>query len=380
MKHRSGVTLVEVLVAIFVMGIGLIALLTLFPIGMLRMARAIHDESSAQSAQNAHANAIVYNLSQDIDVNTDPNGNFNGGRPYDVFDNPAPRSPLNNSANFLLKADPNFESYPIFVDPIGYYNVTGQAQNWVGGVPPTTNRLPQTANSHHGGLRRRGTTFVRLDINGNPLSVPNRNLQIYQSFTLWDDLVFDGVTNPGAPQSVAGTIMRDPRFSWGYTMQRPLSSDKSVVNCSIVIFDKRSLSISGNGTLAENVYANNTYFNPGNQSITIDYTNPNVVPPPVRPGDWIMDVTPYNPTPTSGAAHAYWYRVVATEELIDGANKYVRFEVQQPIRGVTASKITFPITTIATSPSGAITLGYRGTSVIMDGVAEVFDKGPIRLP
>ena len=54
MTRRSGVTLVEVLVAIFIMGIGLLALLTLFPIGMLRMAQAIRDDRSSQSANNAH--------------------------------------------------------------------------------------------------------------------------------------------------------------------------------------------------------------------------------------------------------------------------------------------------------------------------------------
>ena len=55
-SHRDrGVTLVEVLVAIFIMGVGLLALLTLFPLGALRMAEAIKDDRAAAVATDAVA-------------------------------------------------------------------------------------------------------------------------------------------------------------------------------------------------------------------------------------------------------------------------------------------------------------------------------------
>src|SRR5262245_57116339 len=41
LAHEAGVTLVEVLAAIFVTGVGLLSLLALFPLGALEMARAI---------------------------------------------------------------------------------------------------------------------------------------------------------------------------------------------------------------------------------------------------------------------------------------------------------------------------------------------------
>jgi prepilin-type N-terminal cleavage/methylation domain-containing protein len=50
---QRGVTLVEVLVAIFVSGIGLLALLTLFPLGALEMAQAIPDDRTAALADDA---------------------------------------------------------------------------------------------------------------------------------------------------------------------------------------------------------------------------------------------------------------------------------------------------------------------------------------
>ena len=53
MTRRSGATLLEVLVAIFVMGIGLLALLVLFPLGALRMWEAIQADRIAQAARMA---------------------------------------------------------------------------------------------------------------------------------------------------------------------------------------------------------------------------------------------------------------------------------------------------------------------------------------
>ena len=55
---RTGLTLIEVLVSIFIMAIGLLALLTLFPLGALTMAQAIKDDRCAQSAYIAQALAI----------------------------------------------------------------------------------------------------------------------------------------------------------------------------------------------------------------------------------------------------------------------------------------------------------------------------------
>jgi hypothetical protein len=50
---RFGVTLIEVLSAIFVTGIGLLAILVLFPLGALSMAQAIKDDRTAAIADAA---------------------------------------------------------------------------------------------------------------------------------------------------------------------------------------------------------------------------------------------------------------------------------------------------------------------------------------
>jgi Tfp pilus assembly protein PilV len=53
--RQTGATLVEVLVAIFAMAVGLLALLQLFPVGALEMARAINDDRTGAVAAEASA-------------------------------------------------------------------------------------------------------------------------------------------------------------------------------------------------------------------------------------------------------------------------------------------------------------------------------------
>src|SRR5262249_28244754 len=53
--RRRAVTLVEVLIAIFLMGIGLMAILSLFPLGAAQMAQALKDQRAAEAATNAAA-------------------------------------------------------------------------------------------------------------------------------------------------------------------------------------------------------------------------------------------------------------------------------------------------------------------------------------
>ena len=50
MKRRRGITLIEVLVAIFIMAIGLLAILTLFPLGRCAWASALQNDRAAAAA------------------------------------------------------------------------------------------------------------------------------------------------------------------------------------------------------------------------------------------------------------------------------------------------------------------------------------------
>ena len=80
MNRRTATTLTEVLVAIFIMGIGLMAILALFPLGAAQMAQALKDQRSAEAAANASALARVI-WKQACDADTVEFGAPNPSRP-----------------------------------------------------------------------------------------------------------------------------------------------------------------------------------------------------------------------------------------------------------------------------------------------------------
>ena len=87
MNQRSGATLMEVLVAIFVMALGLMGLLVLFPLGALSMAQAIQDGRSATAAGNGAAISEIRLVRHDPLLALGQDGN-----PLDPFGKPASSS------------------------------------------------------------------------------------------------------------------------------------------------------------------------------------------------------------------------------------------------------------------------------------------------
>ena len=177
-------------------------------------------------------------------------------------------------------------------------------------------------------------------------------------------------TTPGTPYKLtaATNMFRDPRYSWAYLLRRPQTSEPSVVDCSIVVFEARDLL-----SLPEYVYST-SYYDPLRNTITIDYTNN--VPPPIRPGSWLLDATVIQ-SATAGTQHAHFYKVVSTEEFVipgSPARTLVRYEVASPLRGVSI----MPLIADPLNPTGQAV--FQGTTIVLDGVAEVYEKGPARLP
>ncbi len=400
MKQRPGVSLVEVLVAIFVMAIGLIALLTLFPFGALRMAQAIQDDACSKAAANASAIATIWDIRNDFLVshprwagNTWPlptisatNGalwelNSSSARVVaDVFQDTnlilndrtqVAGVPNGRLPGGLYAADPNGPSYPVYVDPIGWLNAPPGAvtQRFLGqGLGSTLSR----------GLIARSTVSFIPDKKVAPQNVsgwgPDPLTLAYRWFTLQDDLIFsadestDGGTpfnldpNPGAGKPAI--IRRDIRYSWAYLVQRPRSADPSIVTCSVVVYNKRPLALTGGLALAEATYG--ATFDLTKNTISIDWGalgNPKV-PPSVRPGDWLLDCS-YVPSIVKGvnygSAHGNFYRVVGVTESPGQPTKF-EYEVQQRIRNF---------------PAGGVA---NGTVIILEGVADVYERHLDRKP
>lgn len=247
--RRDGVTLTEVLVAIFVTGIGLLSLMSLFPLGAMNMAAAIKDQKAADAARNAEAVARILNVREDSGV-------FSSYfTPHDGLPTPSETGP----------------SYPVYVDPQGFNSYSSPYKDRVGGVANGIVRVGHIAMS------------TQADI--------NRWLSVH------DDMSFDD----GAPRQYSPlSIQREGRYSWAYLCRQVRASTTAPtpygVDLTVVVYDRRpplfnEPTCTGMFTLGSNV-------------ATLSWSG---TPPPVRRGTWILDAT------LTPEIHGYFYRVVNTK-------------------------------------------------------------------
>jgi prepilin-type N-terminal cleavage/methylation domain-containing protein len=347
-QRRPGVTLIEVLVAIFVMAIGLMALLTLFPLGALEMAQAIKDERSYDSSYNAGAAAEAF-----WKRSCEFPGTYNGNPSPDPMVDQAMQNP--DPTQLPPRSGLAAPSYPAYVDPFGSLQYTGNAQTWIAATP---------------GLMPRTNTSL---CSPPPVGTPVLALSGYSNL---DDITFyndNQNTNQygltGTPRLISNNpnvFQRDNRYSWALVLQRPDCSTAGIqsqtANLTVVVYSGRSLALSPTlGITGENAYSVPGGFSQASRDVTLSW-GAGQDKPAIRRGGWILDammVNPNNPPmDTTYSPHAYFYRVVnVTDPGAQGAGT-MDLELQ-----------TYPG---ATTPNGA-----SGNAVVLDNVVEVFVKNSL---
>jgi type II secretory pathway pseudopilin PulG len=336
MVLRQGATLIEVLVAIFITAIGLLALLALFPLGVISMSRAIQEERAAECCGNA-ISAMRW-AGRDSGTTTSP-------KPVDLrvdaMVNPYFTQPPNAptaTGTLLPVRSGSVRGYPVFVDPVGFYNngtttpPFAIAQAWVG--------------------RTAGT---------DPLTVPRVApvpqfygswLQTIKWCTLLDDITFgDGsAANPfdGTPHPFGALlIQRDERYSWAYLLTMPSLTSPSTIYVTVVVYKNRRLQVGSGVGLDDEIL-----FPPGQVTLTA----PNTISlswgaaqtkPTIRKGTWVFDATIDPAVP--GSPRGYFYRV---SNVTDTSATSMDLETE---------------TNLQASASG-------GVIVVMPNVIEVFDR------
>ena len=258
MQRRPGITLIEVLVAIFIMGIGMIALLTLFPLGAINVAQALRHDRASQCATNANANANAWNLRHDANVASAFVTQINAG---------------------LSVTGP---SSPVYVDP--FYQ-------------------PLAGGTTLSGLSRISPSYV------NVASGPQTALW----FSLLDDINFDlnGVatgSGSGAAFASPQTVTRTGRYTWAYLLRRPRLQDETTVDMSVVVYaDRITQTVDG-----ENAFSATGTL--GTTTLTLTFTAG--AKPSIRNGSWILDVTQ-----DGKVVRGNFYRVIDAVE-VPGSNQF----------------------------------------------------------
>ncbi len=331
MKTRTGLTLIEVLVAILIMGVGLLAVMTLFPLGLLNYGQAMQDDRVAQAAANAAAIANAMDLRHDVNIIAA----FPGGAPNAVY-----------------------------LDP--WYAQIGQA-TLANVIPRKGVRFPQQANPG----------WVVWP-------------QPYQQwFSLLDDRTFteDGLPEgtqvpPPNPRTLGSVNRNAGYYSWSYMLRRQQIGDAFFTDMAIVVYKGRETDVANGETLYQSA-GNQAVIGPASwahfgvpipmwSNTTIRFqapwgNNTVLVRPggnqiPIRKTGWILD-------PTT----AQFYRVVNIVQNT-GSPTLLPSPPFQPGTTVNTGDYVLETQTPLRAPQG--NSDYTVTSIlVMENVAEVIEKG-----
>lgn len=394
MTRRAGTSLSEVLIAMFVLAIGLMGVLSLFPLGAVQMAQAIKDHSCAEANKNASALArrAWYEMLPDIpnnfpfvwgpgnNPNPDPliNAMIDPNRPDQnaaVHPFPSTTTPILSppgAANQFYQT--RYPSYPVYVDMVGWNNTAIQGtayKYWIGG------QVGNAASGQPASIPRRSLRLAEFQRINQPAPNPPafvpwpppvKTAFMHRYFYQTDDLAWgpdatlmDPNGNTAATSGpLLGTVQRDGRYSWAYMLKRPQVNQPRHAELTIIVYSGRTIDtpFDENGDWIEKAYPN-AIFVQGSTEAVLDYgANPR---PKVRKNSWILDATmsrrlpngQYQPEP-----HGYFYRVVDVNDDMPGQ---LRLTLQQPARANTVL------------PNGQ---GY-GLLVVMQYVAEVFERNTL---
>jgi hypothetical protein len=383
MKRRLAITLIEALMAIFVTAIGLLALLTLFPLGAVQMAQALKDERTAGSGMLAVSTWKGFDLGNDYSPTmTTINTITVAGPPqYRMFENPWP-------GNLLPMTTGVSTSYPVYVDAIGITNgETMPLGNALFGIPRVSvARLPQQSALQPTALPGQTPAWA-----ARWFTMPDDHSYADNGIP---DLASQGNPLPASPPNPyigQNTLAREGRYTWAYMARRqtamvpsppptPGAPPVPPINLTVVVYSARTPGVDFAGNpLGETLY--NATFGPGPDNspniVRIDWTG---LParPTLRRGAWVLDarmlcntaVLPGAaiPLPAAGAGQTitnvpqgYFYRVVS---VTDVGPTLIDVEVQRPLGGPMRG---------AYGPTGSGTY-YTGPLVVVENISEVFEK------
>jgi hypothetical protein len=294
-SRRPGISLLEVLTAIFIMGIGMLALLTLFPLGALSMARAIRDDRAAAIAANAASTAAAFDLRNDGNVVAELE--YNGAGPPAVNYHPP---------------DDNLPSNPVLVD--GHYNpALLPAVRPLGELPAFP--LPM-AGTRTPGIRRAAPAYTRQ--NGTPEArLTNR------WFTLQDEIEFN--TLGGAPRAGSASIGRPGTYSYAYLVRRPRYGARELVELSVIVFANRPTdTISGEVTI--DVPPPALMGTAGSNTVSFTWAG---TKPDVRRGTWLIDVTWTGDLVNGGTLNGHVYRA---ENVTESGGNTITLELDRALK------------------------------------------------
>lgn len=277
---RAGLTLTEILIGIMIMGVGLISVATLFPIGLLRLREAQRQTRSALLYESAAADMAARSL-----INTEsfimadlmngpagfgywymtPNGRYDpliqdpavyGGNVYSTAGDATTLVGL-DASNGLFHVRGS-AGLPFCYDPLWRYRTglhagdadearfgsgIGLIRNDPDGAAPSAHGLQRLTNFNS----RSGGTFTGADGVARPLFVMPSSAAIPRIFVSPEDVVWNEPNNPLnistilPDRTLSGdfSIVNDWRYSWFFTGRLNSASNAATFDGDLVICESR---------------------------------------------------------------------------------------------------------------------------------------------
>jgi len=375
-RPRSGITLTEILISIFSMGIGMLSLATLFPLGVQRLRDAARSSRSAMLVESATSEIASRDLLYP------PSFSVNG-YPFDPFT----QDPGGGAGVLDRTAVGYGAGLPICYDPMWWYQVNKDSNgaiqpsltegsdfrfgSGIGSIrddasnPPTFSSVPTSTISPSAHGLQRITNFPLIFF-PTPQAPATSNVPIdpWSLFASPDDIVMqsdgerykilqpnglvvdgNGGASPLVPDLSNADRMNDYAYTWMFTGKQTDVTNGTIFDGDLVIFHNRPFSVEVRGgvrgaageRVVEAIWGYNSKhggngYGLSNRSVLLRW--PNTQPDPdVRTGGWIADVTyersgstevsrfyqelvPGNPA-TRGvypAQRCHWYRVIKRTE------------------------------------------------------------------
>jgi hypothetical protein len=357
----------EVLIATFILAIGLVAIMALFPIGAVNMARAINQDRSATHGVNSDA-MFRYYWKQ---AWNNPNGGTVRASSAEAYIN------SQEPVLMFLQAHPTYgtipptssqPSFPVLVDSVGYLTKTGNDQVYVAGTPifPVRTTLRRCVNypaPSANPIMIPGYSTGPFDPTWPALPQPYPSIvnAVVRLTTLQDDMSFakpnDGsiAAVNGEPTDSSGQIDRGGRYNAAWLIQRPRNDVPAEANVTVLVYAGRSPTDTPS---AETAYQAVTQ--PGAKSIVVN-TGAGQAPPALRRGMYVgfsmLAQDPTNPTWVPYFSLDF-YRISGINN--DNPNAML-LDVETPIK------------TLGPATGG----NYAGFIVVFDNLVEVFDRGTV---
>lgn len=362
---RRGITLTEILISIMIMGIGIISLATLFPLGLLRIREAARATRSAMLAQSAISDLTASGL-----LNKPFYSSLYG---YDPFlQDPGP--PPNQNQGLFAGYGTGF---PVCIDPLWWFQIETQSNG-------ATSRLNTEARFGSGiGFLRNAPDNGLPGAHGLPRVSPFQiGVDPTSFFASIDDLVYqeegnanpsggvadllDGVGSTVVPAMTPNGPLGNISFTWLFTGRQTDIGNALTFDGDIVIMHNRPFSIDpATGAYGGTARPANEFVVEAIWGYGAPVTNPGYSPnlstvllrwpatqtdPDIRIGGWIADVTyerfagvaanRYGFPASEPAQRCHWYRVVRKGEVTiapaytndSGAYKQIIINIDRPVR------------------------------------------------